>query len=79
MLLGASRDTPDALTKFKEKNSLPFHLLSDPKGELATAVGLAPGSRQTVVISKDGTIERSYLKVTAATHPAEALKDLGGK
>jgi thioredoxin-dependent peroxiredoxin len=76
VVLGASRDTPEAQKAFKEKYNLNYPLLSDPKGELATALGLTPGQRQTVVIGKDGKIEKIYKTVTAASHAQDVLKDL---
>ena len=76
VLLGASRDTPEAQTKFKEKYHLNFPLLSDPKGELATSLGLTPGKRQSIVIGKDGKVAKVYLNVTPATHAKDLLKEL---
>ena len=75
-LLGASRDTPADQAKFKEKFHLNYPLLSDPKGELATALGLTPGQRQSIVIGKDGKVAKVYLKVSAGTHAKDILKDL---
>jgi peroxiredoxin len=64
---------------FKEKYNLNYSLLSDPKGELATALGIKPGARQTVVISKDGKIEKVYDQVSAATHASDIAKDMKWK
>jgi len=40
------------------------------------AIGVEPGKRQTVIISKDGKIEKIDTQVSAATHAADVLKDL---
>lgn len=77
MLFGASVDSPEALKAFKDKHNLGYSLLSDPKGTLAGTFGFAPRSRQTVVISKDGKVERIYSKAVPKEHPAEVLKNLG--
>jgi peroxiredoxin Q/BCP len=78
-LLGASRDTPSALKAFKDKYGLNYPLLSDPDGKLAKALGVEPGKRQTVVISKEGTLEKVLKTVDAKTHPVSLLKDLDAK
>ena len=75
-VLGVSRDTAEAQKTFKKEQHLNFPLLSDPKGELAAALGVTPGKRQTVVIDKEGKIERFYGAVEAATHAKDLLKDL---
>jgi peroxiredoxin Q/BCP len=76
-VLGVSRDTPEKQKAFKEAQQLNFPLLSDPKGELAAALGVTPGKRQTVVIDKEGKIERFYAAASAATNPQDVLKDIG--
>lgn len=75
-VLGVSRDTPEQLKTFKQAYGLPYHLLSDPDGQLAKALGVAPGARQTVVIGRDGRIERVFTQVAAKTHPADLLAEL---
>jgi thioredoxin-dependent peroxiredoxin len=75
-ILGVSRDKGEELKAFKEAEKLNFPLLSDPNGDLAKALGVEPGKRQTVVIGKDGKIERRYETVVAATHAQDLLKDL---
>ena len=54
-------------------------MLSDPKGELATALGLKPGARESIIIGKDGKVEKVYTTVSAKTHAADILKDLDAK
>ncbi|MEM6910011.1 MAG: peroxiredoxin [Verrucomicrobiota bacterium] len=40
-VLGISGDSPAALARFREKRSLPFSLISDEEGELASAFGVS--------------------------------------
>jgi peroxiredoxin len=40
---------------------------------------VAPGGRQSVIIGKDGKIEKIYKTVSAGTHATDILKDLGEK
>ena len=75
-MLGVSRDTAEAQKAFKEEQHLNFPLLSDPKGELAAALGVTPGKRQTVVLDKEGKLERFYGAVEASTHAKDLLKDM---
>ncbi len=86
-VLGLSRDTPEALAKWKAKNELPFPLLSDPDREAHEAYGVwqeklmygkkVMGTvRTTFVIGPDGKIERIFPKVTVDGHVAEVLGSL---
>jgi len=74
--LGVSRDTPEDQKKFKEKYKLTYSLLSDPDGKVAKAIGVESGKRQTVIIGKDGKIEKIDTHVSVATHATDLLKDL---
>jgi peroxiredoxin Q/BCP len=76
VVLGASRDAPAGLKAFKEKYKLNFSLISDPEGKLASALGVTPGARQTVVIGKDGSLEMVIKTVEARTHPAKLIQEL---
>ena len=78
-VLGASCDTPEDQAKFKKKFDMTINLLSDPKAELAGTFGFKAKERKTVVIGKDGKVERIYDKVVPAEHIAQVLKDLGAK
>lgn len=60
-IFGISRDSVFSLKEWKEKENLPYDLLSDMKGDVAKlygcwneAIGIA--ERMTVVIDKDGKI-----------------------
>ena len=77
MIFGASADTPEDLARFKQKFNLPYSFLSDPKGDVAKAFGFALRERSTVVIGKDGNIERYHIKVSPKTHVADVLAKLG--
>jgi len=86
-VLGVSTDDAKSHTKFAQKFDLPFTLLCDPDGQVATAyesygpkkfmgkeyVGMF---RHTFVIGPDGTIEKIYKKVKPETHPEQILADL---
>ncbi len=86
-VLGISKDTPEKLARFRDKESLNFPLLADPDlavhkaygayGEKTmygkTTVGVI---RSTFVIDADGTIERAYYNVKATGHVGRLRKDL---
>ncbi|WP_405145329.1 thioredoxin-dependent thiol peroxidase [Sphaerisporangium sp. NBC_01403] len=87
-VLGVSKDSPQKLAKFTERDSLTFPLLSDPElavhqaygayGEKTmygrTTVGVL---RSTFVIDADGKIEKALYNVKATGHVARLRKDLG--
>lgn len=87
VVLGVSTDDAKSHTKFTTKHNLPFPLLSDAEGQVATAyesyglkkfmgkeyIGI---TRKTFVIGADGRIEKIYLKVKPEPHAAEVLADL---
>lgn len=75
-IFGASRDDQPTLTKFVAEYKVPYSYLSDPKGELATSLGIAPGKRETVIVGKDGKVEKIEKKVNAGTTFDDLLKDL---
>jgi thioredoxin-dependent peroxiredoxin len=87
VVLGVSRDSIGSHKKFKEKQGLPFLLLSDPE---ATVIG-AYGSwgektfmgrtgmgilRTTVLIDTEGKIRRVFSKVSPKQHADEVLHEL---
>jgi peroxiredoxin Q/BCP len=78
-VFGVSRDTPEQLKKFKEEYKLAYQLLSDPEGQLAKSLGVPPGTRQTVIVGKDGKLERVITTVVAKTHPQDLLKEFEAK
>lgn len=87
VVLGVSTDDAKSHTKFSNKFNLPFPLLSDVDGKVATAYesyGLKKFmgkeymgiSRNTFVIDPEGKIARIYLKVKPEHHATELLSDL---
>ncbi len=86
-VLGVSPDKPAMQAKFKDKYSLPFHLLADPDKAAAQAFGVWKEKnmygkkvmgieRSTFVIDPEGKIEKIYAKVKAAGHAGEVLAGL---
>ena len=58
-VFGVSLDSPAALQQFRVTQALPFHLLSDPRGELADAFGVphAMGlAKRQAFLFKDGLL-----------------------
>jgi len=87
VVLGVSTDDAKSHTKFTTKFNLPFPLLSDADGQVATtyeSYGLKKFmgkeymgiSRNTFVINPDGRIEKIYKKVKPESHAEEVLADL---
>lgn len=84
-VLGLSPDQPKALAKWKEKESLPYILLSDPDHEVAEAFG-AWGEKSMygksymgilrghAIIGPDGTIEDLRVKISPEESVEEAVK-----
>jgi len=87
VVLGVSTDDAKSHTKFTTKFNLPFPLLSDTNGEMATAYesyGLKKFmgkeymgiSRNTFIIDPSGKIAKIYRKVKPEPHASELLADL---
>jgi peroxiredoxin Q/BCP len=87
VVLGVSTDDAKSHEKFVKKHNLPFPLLCDQGGKVAEtydSFGLKKFmgkeylgiTRNTFVISPDGTIEKIYLKVKPEFHAAQVLADL---
>lgn len=87
VLLGISADDAKSHQKFMTKHNLPFPLLCDEGGKVAEAYdsfGLKKFmgkeylgiTRNTFVLSPDGTIEKIYRKVKPESHAAQVLADL---
>lgn len=86
-VLGVSDDPVDDLAAFATEYDLPFRLLSDEDGSVATRYDSYGEKnmfgntfdgvyRNTYVIGPDGTIERVYEGVSPEGHAAEILADL---
>ena len=89
-VFGVSKDSVASHVKFKEKNALPFPLLSDPTTEMLQAFGawgekknygkVSMGVvRSTYIIDENGVIEKVMPKVKPDTNAAEILEYLRGK
>jgi thioredoxin-dependent peroxiredoxin len=87
VILGVSPDSPQLHKKFKEKYSLPFHLLSDEGHKICSIYGVWGMKklygkehegvlRTTFIINKDGRIVRVFENVRPAEHSSEVLATL---
>lgn len=87
VVLGVSNDPVENLEPFREKYDLPFSLLSDPDGTVASAYDSygdieVQGERydialrNTYVIDPEGRIEAVYEDVSPDGHAEEVLADL---
>jgi thioredoxin-dependent peroxiredoxin len=87
VILGVSTDDAKSHTKFSTKFNLPFPLLIDEGGQMATSYdsyGLKKFmgkeymgiSRNTFLIDPEGKISKVYLKVKPETHSDQVLTDL---
>ena len=80
-VVGISVDSPQSHAEFSRKYSLPFPLLSDPDGRVATAYGsllnlglMRFARRHTFIIAPDGRIAARFDHVDPARH-AEEVRD----
>lgn len=87
VVLGVSTDDAKSHTKFSTKFELPFPLLTDAEGQMATtyeSYGLKKFmgkeymgiSRNTFIIDPNGAIAKVYLKVKPENHAEQVLQDL---
>lgn len=86
-VVGVSADTVSELAEFADQEDLPFTLLADEDGSVASTYE-SFGEREirgetweiafrnTYVIGPDGTIEAVYEGVSPDEHPEEVLADL---
>ncbi|GAB2841684.1 thioredoxin-dependent thiol peroxidase [Microbacterium insulae] len=89
-VLGISRDEPEKLRRFRERDGLTYDLLSDPDHAVHEAYGawgektnygktVVGVLRSTFVVGPDGTVEHALYNVKATGHVARvrALVGLG--
>jgi peroxiredoxin Q/BCP len=87
VVLGVSRDSVRSHAGFREKQNLPFRLLSDPSAETIAAYGSWGEKtfmgrtgmgilRTTVLIDEAGRVLKVYPKVKTKTHAEEVKADL---
>ena len=84
-VVGISIDSIESHRKFAEINGLPFPLLSDPEGKVASSYGalldIGPARfarRQTFIIDDRGNVARIYRRVDPRTHSGEIISQLQG-
>ncbi len=80
VLVGVSTDTVESHKAFAKHYDLPFHLVSDESGAIATSFGVPNKNgflaRQTIVVGADGNVKRIYRQVDVTTHANDVLADL---
>ncbi len=87
-VVGISKDKPEKLAKFRERDSLTITLLSDPDLSVLKAWGayglkklygkeVEGVIRSTFVVDEKGKIELAQYNVKASGHVAKLRKDLG--
>jgi len=84
-VIGVSIDDSFSHKKFAEKYNLPFPLLSDASGEVASRYGalnnflvIKLAKRYTYLINPQGKIAKIYLSVDTSKHSQEIIDDLKG-
>jgi len=80
-VVGVSTDSLGSHEKFTNKYGLNFTLLSDPKGDLGSRLGVMKdggGSmyRVTFLVNPKGRVEKIYPKVNPSIHADEIINDL---
>lgn len=75
-IFGASRDTPEAQRKFRDKYNLPFTLIADKDGKVAEAFGVPgiigmPFSARQSFLVKDGKIAWKSESAKTSGHAGE--------
>jgi peroxiredoxin Q/BCP len=87
VVLGISKDSPQALKKFKDKYSLPYTLLADEGKNLSEAFGVLKEKnmygrktmgieRTSFLIDEQGRIAKIFPKVKPEGHAEEVLAAL---
>ena len=87
IIIGISRDSLRSHTKFIEKFTLPFILLSDEKEEVCNLFNVIKEKnmygkkvfgieRSTFIINEEGILIKEYRKVKVKDHVSTVLKDL---
>ena len=85
VILGVSRDSLKSHEKFKEKQSFPFELISDPDEILCRQFDVIQAKmfygrkligieRSTFVIDATGKLRKEWRKLKVKTHAAEVLE-----
>jgi thioredoxin-dependent peroxiredoxin len=88
-IIGISPDAPKALAKWKQKENLPYTLLSDPDHKVADQFGVWGEKsmygnkyfgiiRSHFVFNKDGVVEVAEVKISPKDSIAKGMKSLIG-
>ena len=75
-VIGVSTDSVERHRAFAEKHALPFVLLADEDGKLASAFGVLSGkyaARSTFVLDSELRVRRAFHEVTPRGHAAQVL------
>lgn len=89
-VVGISPDPPERLSEFRQKENLPFPLLSDTDHAVADAFGAWGAKklygrqtvgliRSTFVLSPEGEVEHAFRNVRAKGHVGRLKRDLLGR
>ena len=76
IVIGVSTDSAERHRAFAEKHALPFILLADEDGKLASAFGVLNGkyaARSTFVLDTELRVRRAFHEVTPRGHAAQVL------
>lgn len=79
VVLGVSMDDEASHKAFKEKYGLPFTLVADPDGRIASAYDVDGGGyshRVTYIINSQGIVDRVFESVKTATHAQDILDNM---
>lgn len=83
-VLGISVDNQESHAAFAKKYGLPFPLLADTGGAVASKYGsyfsfgpLKFARRHTFIINPHGNIAKIYRKVTPENHSLQVIRDIG--
>ena len=80
VVIGVSTDGVESHERFAANNGLTFPLLADPDGKIAKTYGVlretGRASRATFLIGKDGTILRTWPKVSITGHADDIVAKL---
>lgn len=85
IILGISRDSLKSHAKFREKQNLPFLLLSDPTEEVHNLFGVMKlkkmygreymgVERSTFIFDKEGELVKEFRNIKAKGHAAKVLE-----
>src|SRR6185437_12963701 len=83
-VLGVSKQSEQSHRSFKKEYKLPFDLLVDEDGKLASAYGIATipvvgyFKRESVLISPSGKVLKIYKDVDPDAHASQVLMDVEG-